>query len=56
MKFMLPSSNEIFDIFSADRVPIIINSPHSGQQIPDYMAKIMTPEALKLPDTDLFVE
>jgi len=53
---MLPSSNEIFDIFPADRVPIIINSPHSGQQIPDYIAELMTPESLKLPDTDLFVD
>ena len=55
-KSMLPSSNEIFDIFPADRVPIIINSPHSGQQIPDYIAELMTPESLKLPDTDLFVD
>ena len=56
MKSMLPSSNEIFDIFPADRVPIIINSPHSGQQIPDYIVKSMTPEGLRLPDTDLFVD
>ena len=53
---MLPSSNDIFDIFPANRVPIIINSPHSGQKIPDYIAKIMTPEGLQLPDTDLFVD
>ena len=37
-------------------MPIIINSPHSGQQIPDYIAELMTPESLKLPDTDLFVD
>lgn len=53
---MLPSSNEIFDIFPANRVPIIINSPHSGRQIPDYIAEMMTPEGLSLPDTDLFVD
>ena len=46
----------IFSTFFRQTVPIIINSPHSGQKIPDDIAKIMTPEGLQLPDTDLFVD
>tara|TARA_Y100000589_G_C27164063_1_gene634022 strand:- start:1039 stop:1860 length:822 start_codon:yes stop_codon:yes gene_type:complete len=52
---MLPSSNEIFDVFPADGLPILISSPHSGQQVPDDISVMMTPEGSKLPDTDLFV-
>ncbi len=53
---MLPSSNDIFDIFPADSLPLLINSPHSGQQIPQDISVKMTPDGLEMPDTDLFVD
>ena len=56
-EYMLPSSNDIFDIFPANRVPIIKYLHQWSVKITDYIIKIMTPkEGLQLPDTDLFVD
>jgi N-formylglutamate deformylase len=38
------------------RVPVLVNAPHPGTLIPPDIAARMTPEALKVPDTDWFAE
>lgn len=53
---MLPSSNHLFNIFWDPRLPILINSPHSGTAIPNLIAQSMTSEGLSRQDTDLFVD
>jgi N-formylglutamate deformylase len=36
--------------------PVLISMPHTGVDIPEYIAKTMTPQALKLVDTDWFID
>ena len=42
--------------FISGNSPILISMPHSGIEIPEYILKAMTPEALKRKDTDWFVD
>jgi N-formylglutamate deformylase len=44
-----------FDI-EEGTTPLLISMPHVGTRIPDDIARRMTPEALKLPDTDWHVD
>jgi N-formylglutamate deformylase len=37
-------------------VPLLISMPHNGELIPDDIAQTMTPSALKVPDTDWFMD
>ena len=38
------------------RVPLLISMPHNGQNIPDDIAATMQPNALKVPDTDWYID
>ena len=42
--------------FSQGTSPLLIDVPHAGTYIPDDLAKRMTPEALKTPNTDWHVD
>jgi len=42
--------------FIKGNTPLLISMPHTGTDIPDYIAKIMTPEALERKDTDWFID
>lgn len=36
--------------------PVLISMPHNGQEIPDDIKAVMTPEALKVTDTDWYMD
>jgi N-formylglutamate deformylase len=38
--------------FKAGRLPLLVSMPHAGTDIPDELARRLTPEALTRPDTD----
>lgn len=52
---MLPSSNNIFDVVWDPKLPVLISSPHSGREIPENIARLMTEDGLATPDTDSFI-
>jgi N-formylglutamate amidohydrolase len=50
-----PLTQDIFQI-STGQSPLVISFPHAGTEIPDELAERLTPEALRLVDTDWFVD
>lgn len=42
--------------FRPGRIPLLVSMPHTGTFIPDALARRMTKEALRLPDTDWHLE
>src|SRR5690625_4443429 len=42
--------------FRQGRRPLLVSMPHVGTQVPQELAARMTPEALRLPDTDWHVD
>ncbi|NQY63189.1 MAG: N-formylglutamate deformylase [Alteromonadaceae bacterium] len=41
---------------SKGQVPLLISMPHNGQAIPEYITKTMTDTAVKVPDTDWYMD
>lgn len=41
---------------SSGNTGVLISMPHNGQQIPQYIANTMTPKALKVADTDWYID
>ena len=46
--------SDVFTYYEGD-APLLVSVPHDGRRLPDAMREAMTPEALRLPDTDLHV-
>jgi len=42
--------------FKQGRLPLLVSMPHVGTHVPEELAERMTPEALRLPDTDWHVD
>ena len=47
-------SEQIFNLQRGNS-PLLLSMPHSGLRIPDTISDLLTPSALKLPDTDWFI-
>ena len=47
--------NQPYDLLKG-QLPILVSMPHNGIEIPESIAKTMTPEALKVVDTDWFLD
>jgi N-formylglutamate amidohydrolase len=47
--------NALFELVSGD-APVIVNVPHAGTFIPPDIGALLTPEALRVPDTDWHVD
>lgn len=50
-----PSGQNIFGLTIGES-PLIVSIPHAGTRLPDDIAEHLTPEAIRLPDTDWFLD